>query len=351
MKSRHEIQLEEVKTDSLSRVGGWIKKTKAGLFIRVIVSVSLFLIVISRVDFHTVKDLFVRTEPLYFSLVLLMLLADRFLMAFKWNLLIRVKGIGLSIWQSFKIYLISNFFGIFLPTGIGGDIYRIYHTSKRQGQAEEIAASVLLERFIGTIASAMFAGFGFALMIGLYSQLLPEHNLLLIILGLFMFSLAAFWVSIQERTLTSSEYILGKLGNFWFLKKWLQCQRAYTSYRQYKRALIVFFFLSVIEQGFFAIANYWGAKAINLDIGVLYFIGIIPICQIIMRIPISVNAIGVQEGLYALFFSRLGFSVTEAFSLALLLRIGHWLVVLPGGILYLIHRSEQKNLLKYQAKQ
>jgi uncharacterized membrane protein YbhN (UPF0104 family) len=70
-----------------------------------------------------------------------------------------------------------------------------------------------------------------------------------------------------------------------------------------------------------------------------------------MRIPISVNAIGVQEGLYALFFSRLGFSVTEAFSLALLLRIGHWLVVLPGGILYLIHRSEQKNLLKYQAKQ
>lgn len=351
MKSKNEIHLEEVKTDSLSRVGEWIKKAIAVLPFRVIVSVSLFLIVISRVDFNTVKTLFARTEPLYFGLVLFMLFADRFLMAFKWNLLIKVKGICLSVRRSLRIYLISNFFGIFLPTGIGGDIYRIYYTSKREGQAEEIAASVLLERFIGTIASAMFAVFGFMLMLGLYSQLLPEQNTILIIFGFFILSIAAFWISIQEKTLTGSEYLLNKLGNIWFFKKWLQCQRAYTGYRQYKRTLIVFFLLSVIEQGFFSIANYWGARALNLNIGFAYFIGIIPICQIIMRIPISVNAIGVQEGLYALFFSRLGFSVSEAFSLALLVRIGHWLVVLPGGILYLIHRSEQKNLLKYQAKQ
>ena len=351
MKSENETRLEEVKTDSLGQVGRWVKKTKAGLFLRAIVSVSLFLLVISRVDFYTVKQLIIRTEPLYFSLVLLTLLADRLLMAFKWSLLIQVKGIVLSIWQSFRIYLVSNFFGIFLPTSIGGDIYRIYYTSKKQGQVEEIAASVVLERFIGTIASAMFAAFGFALMIGLHSQLLPEHNLLLIILGLFMFSLAAFWVSIQEKTLNGSEYILGRLENFWFFRKWLQCQRAYTGYRKYKRALIVFFFLSVIEQGFFAVANYWGAKAMNLNIGLIYFIGIIPICQIIMRLPISINAIGVQEGLYTLFFSRLGLSVSEAFSLALLLRVGHWLVVLPGGILYLTHRAEQKNVLKYPVKQ
>lgn len=351
MRLERETQLNRVKPDLLSRMGGWVKKSKAGFPIRAVVSVSLFLIVISRVDFHTVKGLFARTEPLYFGLALLMLLSDRFLMAFKWNLLIRVKEVTLSIWQSFRIYLISNFFGIFLPTGIGGDIYRIYYTSKREGQAEEIAASVFLERFIGTIASAMFAVFGFMLMTGLYSQLLPEHNTVLIVFGLLIFSVAAFWISIHEKTLAGSEYLLGRLGNIWFFKKWLECQRAYTGYRRYKRTLMVFFLLSVIEQGFFSIANYWGAKAIDLDIGLLYFIGIIPICQIIMRIPISVNAIGVQEGLYALFFSRLGFSVSESFSLALLMRVGHWLVVLPGGILYLTHRAGQKSVLKYPASQ
>jgi len=351
MKFDKKTLLEEVITNLVARVGGWLKKAKAVFPFRAIISVLLFLIVVSRVDLRTVKELFFRTEPFYLGLVLLTLLADRLLMAFKWNLLIRVKGIVISFWQSLRIYIISNFFGIFLPTGIGGDIYRIYYTSKREGQAEEIAASVFLERFIGTIASAMFAVFGFALMMGLYSQLLPGPNTILIIFGLFVFSIAAFWVSIQDKTLTGSEYVLNKLGNIWFFKKWLQCQRAYTGYRQYKRTLIVFFLLSVIEQGFFSIANYWGAKALNLDIGFAYFIGIIPICQIIMRIPISVNAIGVQEGLYALFFSRLGFSVSEAFSLALLLRVSHWLVVLPGGILYLTHRSEQKNLLEYPIKQ
>ena len=62
------------------------------------------------------------------------------------------------------------------------------------------------------------------------------------------------------------------------------------------------------------------------------------------------NAIGVQEGVYALFFSQFGVSVTEAISLALLMRIGHWLVVLPGGLLYMMERGKQKNLVKVGAE-
>lgn len=327
--------MEDVEVKSMDRSFGKIKNSKTGMLLRAIVGTSLLSIVIFRVDFQTALDIFTRTNLYYFSLVLLILFADRFLMAFKWNLLIQIKGIGLSIYQSLKIYLISNFFGIFLPTGIGGDIYRIYYASKRKGQTEDIAASVVLERFMGIISSAIFAVFGIILMIGLNSRIIFGHRMVVIVFGMLILSVAAFWVSIQRGIVNRFESVLKKRGDNRFFNKLLQCQRAYIEFGQHKRVLLVFLFLSVIEQSLFAIANYWGARAMNLDIGFIYFIGIIPICQILMRIPISINAIGVQEGLYTFFFSRLGVSVTEAFSLALLVRIAHWLIVLPGAILYL----------------
>jgi hypothetical protein len=351
MKFVEETPLEEIKTNTIGQVSRWIKKAISGTAFRVIVSATLLLVVISRVDFHTVGNLFYRLNPFYFSLSLLILFADRFLMAFKWNLLLQVKEIGLSVWQSFRIYLISNFFGVFLPTTIGGDMYRIYHTSNKGGQTEEIAASVILERFIGAISSALFAVIGFVLMIGLYSHLLLDLSTVLIIFGFLLFSLILFWISIQQFTLTSLKYILGSWGSNRFVKKWFRFHGAYLGYRQYKKALLVFFLFSVVEQAFFVFANYLCARAINLNIGLIYFFSIIPISQILKRMPISINSIGVQEGLFVFLFSRVGISVTEAFSLAILARIGLWLVVLPGAILYLTDRARQKKALEYPAKQ
>jgi len=340
-----------MKADLIDQVAKWVKKIISGIAFRVVISVTLVLVIISQVDFHILGNLFYSLNPVYFSLTLLLLFADRFLMAFKWNLLIRVKEIGLSVWQSFRIYLISNFFGVFLPTTIGGDMYRIYYTSNKGGQGEEIAASVILERFIGAISSALFAVIGFLLMIGLYPHLLLDLSTVLVIFGFLIFSLVLFWISIQRFTLTSLKYILSSWGSNRFVKKWFRFHGAYLGYGQYKKTLLVFFILSVVEQAFFVFANYLCARAINLNVELIYFFSIIPICQILKRIPISINSIGVQEGLFVFLFSRVGVSVTEAFSLAILARIGLWLVLLPGAILYLMDRARQKKVLEYPVKQ
>ena len=90
----------------------------------------------------------------------------------------------------------------------------------------------------------------------------------------------------------------------------------------------------------------------DIDINFIYLIGIIPICQILKRIPIFINAIGLQEGLYVFFFSKVGVSYSEAFSLSLLMRVAILLVVLVcGGILYLTESSGQKRELEYPVRQ
>jgi hypothetical protein len=189
---------------------------------------------------------------------------------------------------------------------VGGDIYRIYHTARYHGRAEDVTASVIFERLVGVVASAVFAGIGLICMFVLYQQRLLDTRTVIAIVGLLGLSLLGFWVSIQRATLTFIERLLGRWRDHPFYKKLFKCYQAYLEYRQYKTILIVFFLLSVLEQSFYAVINYWGSKSINLDIDFLYFIGVIPICHILMRIPISINAIGVQEGLYVFFFSSLG---------------------------------------------
>jgi len=327
-----------------------IKKRRIGLIFRILLSTVLLLVIVSRVDLHVVLELLEHTDILKFNLLVIILIADRFLMSFKWKLLLQANKVGLSIWQSFKIYLISNFIGVFLPTGVGSDIFRIYYTSKSVGQGEKIAASVFMERFLGIIASTMFAAFGLAILTGYSGISLFESKTAAIIFGMLVFFSVAFWFSIQKVTLTFIENLFRRWKHLWFYKKWFQCHQAYLEYTNHKRTLLVFVFLSMFEQGLYAFANYVGSKGINLSLDLIYFLGIIPICIILIRIPISINSIGVREGLYVFFFSMFGISASEAFSLALLVRIGDWLSILPGSVLYLTDTFLRKEILKFPSK-
>ena len=315
-------------------------------FVRGLVSAALISMVLYGVDLHALRQIFASIDYYYFGCIVFLSLTDRFLMAYKWHLLIRVRGVGLSLWASLKAYLISGFFGAFLPTSIGGDIYRVYYTGRKVQQTDEVVASVVVERAIGIIASATFALFGLILMVGFYSQHFSHGNLIVTVVLVLAVSSIGFWVSLHEKLFAFMEHVLERWKNHRIVQKVIRCHRAYIAYKAVDRVLLVFFFLSVIEQSLFSFMNYYAAKAMHLDIGLLYFIGIIPITHLVMRLPVSINAIGVQEGLYVFFFSRLGLTVTEAFSLALLIRVVWLLVHLASMMLYLTDSIGERDALQ-----
>jgi glycosyltransferase 2 family protein len=303
--------------------------------VRGLVSAVLISMVLYGVDLHALRHIFASIDYYYFGWIVLLSLTDRFLMAYKWHLLLRVRGVNLSLWAGLKAYLISGFFGAFLPASIGGDIYRVYYTARKVQHTDEVVASVVVERAIGVIASATFALFGLVVMIGFFSQHFSHGKLIMTVVLVLAVSSIGFWVSLHEKLFAFVEHVLERWKNQRIVQKVLRCHRAYIGYKAVDGVLLVFFFLSVIEQSLFSLMNYYAAKALHMDIGLLYFIGIIPICHLLMRLPVSINAIGVQEGLYVFFFSRLGLTVTEAFSLALLIRVVWLLVHLASMILYL----------------
>jgi uncharacterized protein (TIRG00374 family) len=80
---------------------------------------------------------------------------------------------------------------------------------------------------------------------------------------------------------------------------------------------------------------YVSALALNINLSLVYFFLFIPLITIILMLPTTVGGIGVSEGAYVYFFSRVGMSTHGAFALAILLRTIFTFLALPGGIIYI----------------
>src|SRR4029077_20233253 len=91
-------------------------------------------------------------------------------MAWRWQQLLRARGIREGVGWLTRTYFVSYAWGQILPTSVGGDASRIFETSRRHpGQITPITGSVLVERAIGGAVTLLLAGIGFLLAIGRYS--------------------------------------------------------------------------------------------------------------------------------------------------------------------------------------
>ena len=76
---------------------------------------------------------------------------DRVLMTYKWNLLLRAKGIFVPLIRSLRLYSVGNLIGMLTPGAVGLDIYRVAALSSLR-RAHDVAATVILERLVGFAA-------------------------------------------------------------------------------------------------------------------------------------------------------------------------------------------------------
>ena len=108
-------------------------------------------------------------------------------MAWRWQWLLKARGIRESVRWLTRAYFVSYAWGQVLPTSIGGDASRIFETARRNpGRITPITGSVLVERALGGAVTLLLAGIGFLLAIGRYSigaYLWPEGIFVVLMIG------------------------------------------------------------------------------------------------------------------------------------------------------------------------
>lgn len=252
-------------------------------------------------------------------------------MSYKWLLLLRVKNKNISIFTVIRVYYIGTLIGFFLPTTVGGDVVRVLKLQSEENKGSDVLSSVILERMLGFVASAILAAITALCMILIYK--LHIWHFLIIAGAVLVLFILILVVSLNKRLINRIDKSKKSSRNF-LLDKLKKLYMSYSEYKDHKGLLLIFLALSILEQLIPVLANYLACLALNLKIPFIYFLLIIPLVQLISRIPVSFEGIGINEGLMVYFFGLFALSKTGAFSIGLLGHVAIIIATLPALIFY-----------------
>jgi glycosyltransferase 2 family protein len=308
---------------------------RATRLLRWLVSISLLVILFRSIDLETIKPTLASTQLLPLVVAFLMLLADRYFFAVRWQWILRPYAKNVPISTLTRITFVSTFLANFLPSALSSDVVRGYFLHKEKTEMAFVVSSVLLDRLVGFLALLLLsaAALGFA-----YWQGFLEQEWLWLVLAMMgvtavaLFLISSTWVGhVVTRLRHSSWRIWRQLG------KTVAAVREYPWTGQRVVKILGFACGAYVSA---IIATYLVFYAIGGQAPISYFFIFTLIVQLAMSIPISIGSLGVHEGAWVVVLGSVGVSPGEALLFALLLRTVNLVVSLPGGVLYALHSPQ-----------
>ena len=286
--------------------------------------------VISKVDLSTTVDTIRDASIPWLVLSAVLTLVTVPPMAWRWRLLLAVRGVKESVPWLTRTYFVSYAVGQVLPTSVGGDASRIFETSRRHpGQITPITGSVLLERALGGAVTLLLAGIGLLLAIGRYPIGAYLWIELLFVVGTIFVGFVFF-----------SRTVRRKLG---FLLPYARRLRLETparavydglhGYRDHPGALLVVALVTAAAQLTRVLAIYASGRAVGIDLPVLPYVVLGPLLFLVMLVPFTINGIGVREAFFVSFLGNLGVDHDSAFACGFLFFVMTILLALPGVLI------------------
>lgn len=338
------------------------QKLKNSLFtvLRVLISVGIlfFLLKSQFTNFSEIINYFSTAKVNYWLVAASFLIywVGIYLLVLRWYILLKTQNIQASQKFLFGSYLVGYFFNNFLPTSIGGDVYRIYDTAKLKNSSGMKAASiVLMERTTGVVSTIIYLVF--ALAIGFVKTSKVEFkmgnftlsNNIIAILIIVFFAISVFVILLM---LFPDFFRLNKIfRKLKFLHRWedklKQAYDTFKGFRQYKLILLLTIILSLILQLAFTLNYSFCSQGLGINnLSLIAYIFIIQISSILTMIPISIGGIGVREGTFVILVGALGGSTSIAAIVSIVVLV---IILTPGicgGIIYAIRPYLDKKRAK-----
>ena len=116
------------------------------IILKITISSILIGVIIFNLDLSLVIENIKNINVWAITLVFLISLIQIPISAYKWGISLIIHNLYFSFFHLLKLISIGFFFNNFLPTSIGGDVYRIIKTIPDNGYKSRAISSVLLER-------------------------------------------------------------------------------------------------------------------------------------------------------------------------------------------------------------
>jgi uncharacterized protein (TIRG00374 family) len=248
-------------------------------------------------------------------------------MAWRWQLLLRARGVDDTVAWLTRAYFVSYAFSQVLPTSIGGDAWRIFETSRRHpGNATPVTGSVLLERALGGAVTLLLAGIGLLLAIGRYPVGAYLWIEAVFIVGMIVVGFAFFSRSVRRRLV----FLLPLVRQLRLESAARAVYDGLHGYRDHPLTLAKVALISAAGQLTRVLAIYASGRAVGIHLSLLPYIVLGPLLFLVMLVPFTVNGIGVREAFFVSFLGKLGVPPDQAFACGFLFFVMTILLALPG---------------------
>lgn len=299
--------------------------------VRIVIGLSLLVALFWAIDIRAVSRSLTSICAVPVIALCIMALIERVLKAYKWNLLLRARQISISLWQAMRLYYVGNLFGAFTPGRIGTEAYRVTALSSFR-KTQVVISTIILERFIGLAVTCIFAAIG----LPVSAKYLGTNSLLVvwIILAVATSAVLGVWISLSPSFIKGVTRQLPYLLRIKFAEKLQEFYHTYAEYRTHRHTLSAFTALTALHLTVLISLIYLAARSFDIGISFGFLVCTMPLILILLLLPVSIDGIGVQEGLFAYLFVIAGFSAADGLSISLLFRLTQlMLVYLPGSIM------------------
>lgn len=285
-------------------------------------------------DLGRITDVLTRVHPSFLLLGVMGIITDRLLMAYRWWILSEASGYAIPYWHLLRVYVVSGFFGTFLPSSVGADLVSMAGLSRYTGSKITSASLVLVDRVAGLFSLFLVAAFAAALAV-FYPIIPVQASWILAVAIFFGVGCLAIGISFHPAIHRLAEIMASYLP--WKAGKPLQ--EIYDAYRQFGRRPMMLLGIVGIAMGNHIISHgvvYLLSRSLGLEVPFLFYLIVMPLVTVLLMLPISLGGLGVQEGALAFLLSLAGVPVVNGVGLALLIRLAWTAMTLPGGVLYAI---------------
>jgi len=263
------------------------------------------------------------------AVVLLVIMAIRVIMAWRWLYVMRMLGIEARFIEVFRVTMISMTLSLIMPGGHAAvDAYRTWSMSRLRGSMSTIMASVAADRVFGFYSLILMAFIGTLMA----TDIPGEIDLGAGVAWLFAIATMAclLLVAVGPRLITGSAVLLS-----W----WPKARGAVTQVAQrlqdgnlLRRIAIPSTLLALPVQLLRGIEFYLIYTAVGADVELTLMLIFAPLVFLLMLLPISIGGAGVREASFYLLLAPLGISADAVVATGVLFHLLGIIIGLPGAL-------------------
>ena len=229
--------------------------------------------------------------------ILLILFCTVFSMAIqanRWRGLLLDEGKKIKFRTFYAYIALGYFFNNLLPTGFGGDAVKSLAFGKKFNQTSQSVSAVFLSRIQGLLA--MFLCFFIALPFAMTKINVPTAYTL-VMCAVLLICIVIILCCLFSDKIPFPEFITNKIS---FIPKF---QYSLSIYRKTKTQLLLSSLDSLWLQLLSLFTSFAYFKAVGVDINIGILVVFTSITIVVAMLPVSLNGIGVREGVQIALFS------------------------------------------------